>query len=92
MARRVSLKAKRHHVGNAACSCELFMENEGMDWSNAGKGYTQMILQEKRAGKVMAKEACPHTTSAPVIATAPHRWMKNIENKFADALRILSLC
>ena len=40
MARRVSLKAKRHHVGNAACSCELFMENEGMDWSNAGKGYT----------------------------------------------------
>ena len=47
MARRVSLKAKRHHVGNAACSCELFMENEGMDWSNAGKGYTQMILREK---------------------------------------------
>lgn len=92
MARRVSLKAKRHQGGNAAGSCELFMEYEGMGRSNAGKGYTQMILREKRAAKVMAKDACTHVTSAPVIATAPHRWMKNIENKFADALRILSLC
>ena len=77
---------------NVVYPCELFMEYEGMGRSNAGKGYTQMILQEKRVGKVMAKEACPHTTAAPVTATAPHRWMKNIENKFADALRILSLC
>ena len=77
---------------NVVYPCELFMEYEGMGRSNAGKGYTQMTLREKRAAKVMAKDACTHVTSAPVIATAPHRWMKNIENKFADALRILSLC
>lgn len=63
-----------------------------MGRTNVGKGYTQMLLREKRVAKVMAKDACTHVTSAPVIATAPHRWMKNIENKFADALRILSLC
>ena len=27
-----------------------------------------------------------------LTATAPHRWLKTIENKFADALRIPSLC
>lgn len=78
--------------GNGVCPCELFMEYEGMGRTNVGKGYTQMLLREKRVAKVMAKDACTHVTSAPVIATAPHRWMKNIENKFADALRILSLC
>lgn len=31
-------------------------------------------------------------SSAAVTATAPHRWLKTIENKFADALRIPSLC
>ena len=36
---------------NVVCPCELFMEYEGMGWSNAGKGYTQMILQEKRLPK-----------------------------------------
>ena len=77
---------------NVVYPCELFMEYEGMGRSNAGKDYTQMILREKRVAKVMAKDAWTHVTSAPVIATAPHRWMKNIENKFADALRILSLC
>ena len=27
-----------------------------------------------------------------LTATAPHRWLKTIENKFADALRIPSIC
>ena len=50
------------------------------------------VNAEKRAGKVMAKEVCTNAPSAPVTATAPHRWLKTIENKFADALRIPSLC
>ena len=63
-----------------------------MGQSNVGKGYTQMIPREKRTGKVMAKEVCTNAPSAPVTATAPRRWMKSIENKFADTLRIPSLC
>ena len=63
-----------------------------MGRTNVGKGYTQMLLREKRDVKVMAKEVCTHVTSAPVTAAAPHRWLKTIENKFADALRIPSLC
>ena len=43
MARRVSVIMGR----NAVYPCELFMEYEGMGRSNAGKGYTQMILREK---------------------------------------------
>ena len=78
--------------GNGVCPCELFMEYEGMGRTNVGKGYTQMLLREKRDVKVMAKEVCTNAPSAPVTATAPHRWLKTIENKFADALRIPSLC
>ena len=77
--------------GNGVCPCELFMEYEGMGRTNVGKGYTQMLLREKRDVKVMAKEVCTNAPSAPVTATAPHRWLKTIENKFADALRIPSL-
>ena len=77
---------------NGVCPCELFMEYEGMGRTNVGKGYTQMLLREKRDVKVMAKEVCTNAPSAPVTATAPHRWLKTIENKFADALRIPSLC
>ena len=62
-----------------------------MGRTNVGKGYTQMLLREKRDVKVMAKEVCTNAPSAPVTATAPHRWLKTIENKFADALRIPSL-
>ena len=46
----------------------------------------------KVAAKVMAKDAFTHVTSAPVTATAPRRWMKSIENKFAETLRIPSQC
>ena len=77
---------------NGVCPCELFMKYEGMGRTNVGKGYTQMLLREKRDVKVMAKEVCTNAPSAPVTATAPHRWLKTIENKFADALRIPSLC
>lgn len=77
---------------NGVCPCELFMEYEGMGRTNVGKGYTQMLLREKRDVKVMAKEVCTNAPSAPVTATAPHRWLKTIENKFADVLRIPSLC
>ena len=61
-----------------------------MGRTNVGKGYTQMLLREKRDVKVMAKEVCTNAPSAPVTATAPHRWLKTIENKFADVLRIPS--
>lgn len=40
--------------GNGVCPCELFMEYEGMGRTNVGKGYTQMLLWEKRDVKVMA--------------------------------------
>lgn len=78
--------------GIGVCPYELFMEYEGMGRTNVGKGYTQMLLREKRDVEVMAKEVCTNAPSAPVTATAPHRWLKTIENKFADALRIPSLC
>ena len=61
-----------------------------MGRSNVGRDYTQMLLREKRAVKVMAKKVCTNAPSAPVTATAPHRWLKTIENKFADVLRIPS--
>ncbi|MFY0390129.1 hypothetical protein ACOMD2_15675 [Hominicoprocola fusiformis] len=43
-----------------------------MGRTNVGKGYTQMLLREKCAGKVMAKEVCTNAPSAPVTATTPH--------------------
>ena len=33
---------------NGVCPCELFMEYEGMGRTNVGKGYTRMLLREKR--------------------------------------------
>ncbi|MFR1474705.1 MAG: hypothetical protein ACLSB9_02625 [Hydrogeniiclostridium mannosilyticum] len=58
-----------------------------MGRTNVGKGYTQMLLREKREVKVMAKEVGTNAPSAPVTSTAPHRWMKTIENKFADTFK-----
>ena len=63
-----------------------------MGRTNVGKGYAQMLLREKREVKVMAKEVCTNTPSAPVTATVLHRWMERNENKCADALRTSSLC
>ena len=62
--------------GNVVCPCYLFMEYEGMGRTNVVKGYTQMILREKRDVKVMAKEVCTNAPSAPVTATASHRWLR----------------
>ena len=96
MLQHVSLAVAMGNAGDELKSIADFVtkdvDDEGMGRTNVGKGYTQMLLREKREVKVMAKEVCTNAPSVPVTATAPHRWLKTIENKFADALRIPSLC
>ena len=57
--------------GNVVCPCYLFMEYKVMGRTNVGKGYTQMILREKRDVKVMAKEVCTDALRIPSLCRCP---------------------